>query len=133
MGKLRIPILTAEQRTELEHGYQHGKQHCFRRRCHMILLKSQGHTAKHIATIVGGCEVVVNTWLDRFEQEGIESLRNKPGQGKKSILDSTDRACIEEAVRNNRQQLKRARVEAQEALGKTFSVKTLKRFLTNDF
>jgi hypothetical protein len=57
-------------------------------------------------------------------------LRNKPGQGKKPILDAaSDRERINEAVKNNRQQLKLARVEAQEALDKEFSLKTLKRFL----
>lgn len=130
MGKVRIPTLSEEQRTALEEGYRDGKQHCFRRRCQIILLKSQGRTSKQIITIVGGCEVAVNTWLDRFEADGIAGLRNKAGQGKKPILDVTaDKACIEEAVKNNRQQLKLARVEAKEALDKEFSLKTLKRFL----
>jgi transposase len=130
MGKVRVPPLTEEQRSALEEGYRHGKQHCFRKRCHMILLKSQGQTSKQIAAIVGGCEVVVNTWLDRFEAEGIAGLGTKPGQGKKPILDpQTDTARIEEAVKSNRQQLKLARLEAQTALKKEFSLKTLKRFL----
>ena len=130
MGKIRIPQLTEEQRNNLEEGYCHGKQHCFRKRCHMILLKAQGHTSKQIAAIIGGCEVVVNTWLDRFEADGIAGLGNRPGQGKKPILDpDKDTARIEEAVKSNRQQLKLARVEAQTALEKEFSLKTLKRFL----
>lgn len=132
MGKVRIPPLSEEQRKALEEGYHQGKQHCFRKRCQMILLKSQGYPSKQIAAIVGGCEVVVNTntWLDRFEVEGIAGLVNKPGQGKKPILDpQTDTACIEEAVKGNRQQLKLARLEAQTALEKEFSLKTLKRFL----
>lgn len=130
MGKIRIPSLTEEQRSTLEDGYRDGKRHCFRKRCQMILLKSQGRTSKQIATIVGGCEVTINTWLKRFETDGVAGLRNKPGQGKKPILDpNTDMACIEEAVKNNRQQLKLARVEAKKTLEKEFSLKTLKRFL----
>ena len=130
MGKVRIPILTEEQEKSLQHGYEDGKGKSFRKRCHMVLLKSQGYTSKQITAILGGCEVVVNTWLDRFEAEGVEGLRNKPGQGKKPILDAAnDRERIDEAVKNNRQQLKLARVEAQEALDKEFSLKTLKRFL----
>ena len=130
MGKVRIPELTEEQRKALEEGYHQGKQHCFRKRCQMILLKSQGYPSKQIAAIVGGCEVVVNTWLDRFEVEGVAGLRNKPGQGKKPILDpTTDSVAIEDAVKKNRQQLKLARLEAKAALKKEFSLKTLKRFL----
>jgi len=130
MGKVRIPVLTEEQEQSLRHGYEHGKGKSFRKRCHMVLLKSQGYTSKQVAAILGGCQVVVNTWLDRFEAEGIEGLGNKPGQGKKPILDAQgDRDRITEAVQKHRQQLKLARVEAQEALGKEFSLKTLKRFL----
>lgn len=106
MGKVRIPILTEAQEKSLRHGYEDGKGKSFRKRCHMVLLKSQGYTSKQITAILGGCQVVVNTWLDRFEAEGVEGLRNKPGQGKKPILDATsDRERIDEAVKNNRQQL----------------------------
>jgi transposase len=130
MGKIRTITLTEEQRKELEEGYRTGRQHCFRKRCQMILLKHQGYPSQEVATMLGGCEVVVNTWLDRFESEGIGGLRNKPGQGKKPILrPDTDSVKVIEAVKNNRQQLKHARVEAQKELQKEFSLKTLKRFL----
>jgi transposase len=129
MGKIRIPILSSEQQQALENGYQHGKKANFRQRCQMILLKAQGRTSEEIDGILGVCSVSVNTWLDRWEAEGIEGLKNRPGQGKKPIFEASDAPILIEAVKDNRQQLKLARLEAQAALKKEFSLKTLKRFL----
>jgi len=130
MGAVRVPILSAEARAALNHGYHHGKTHSFRQRCQMILLKSQRLTSKEVGEILGTCPVCVNTWLDRWEAKGISGLRTRPGQGKKPILDEqTDTEIIKASVTKNRQQLKLARIEAQEALNKEFSDKTLKRFL----
>jgi transposase len=78
---------------------------------------------------VYGTEVSVNTWLDRWESDGIAGLKNRPGQGKKPIFEAADALVLTEAVKDNRQQLKLAHLEAQAALQKEFSLKTLKRFL----
>jgi transposase len=129
MGKIRVPILSSEQQSGLEEGYRHGKGASFRRRCQMILLKAQGRTSEDVGSILNVCGVSVNTWLDRWEVTGIDGLKNRPGQGKKPILDASDAVVLSEAVKNNRQQLKLARLEAQAELKKEFSLKTLKRFL----
>ncbi len=71
MGKTKIIELTDEQRTALENGYRTGKSHALRSRCQMVLLKSEKRTAAEITEILGGCEVVVNNWVKRFEAAGI--------------------------------------------------------------
>jgi transposase len=129
MGKIRIPILSSEQQSALEDGYRQGKKASFRRRCQMILLKAQGRTSEDVGEILDACPVSVNTWLDRWEAEGITGLKNRPGQGKKPIFEASDALILTEAVKDNRQQLTLARIEAQAALKKEFSLKTLKRFL----
>ena len=129
MGKIRTPILTTEQQTALEEGYRQGKRANFRQRCQMILLKAQGRTSREVGDILNVCEVSVNLWLDRWEAQGIDGLKNCPGQGKKPIFEAADTLILTEAVKNHRQQLKLARIEAQAALKKEFSLKTLKRFL----
>jgi transposase len=129
MGQIRTPILTTEQQTALEAGYRQGSRANFRQRCQMILLKAQGRTSREVGDILDVCEVSVNLWLDRWESDGIDGLKNRPGQGKKPIFDAADTLILTEAVKNNRQQLKLARIEAQAALKKEFSLKTLKRFL----
>jgi transposase len=132
MGKIKTVELTKAQRTALEKGYREGESHAFRVRCQMILLKSEGRTSAEVAGILGGCEVVVNNWLKRYEAEGIAGLRTKPGRGRKPILDADeDLARVKEAVRANRQRISVAKAALEAEMGKSFSQKTLERFIKN--
>jgi transposase len=130
MAKIKSITLTPEQQKELEQGYRQGPSAAFRVRCQMVLLKSQHRSSHQVAAIVGCCEVVVNRWLTRYQEEGLAGLQTKPGRGRKAILDAaTDLERVREAVRGNRQRLRVAKADLEEALGKTFSDKTLRRFL----
>jgi transposase len=98
----------------------------------MILLKSERRTAIEIAGLIGCCEVVVNNWLKRYEAEGIEGLRTKPGRGRKPLLDAErDLPRVKAAVAANRQRISLARAELEAELGKSFSTKTLERYIKN--
>ena len=130
MPRIKVITLKPEQQTALEHGYRTGQSAAFRKRCQIILLKSQSRTSQDVARIVGCCEMVVNNWMARYEQEGIAGLRTKPGRGRKAILNAdTDLEPIKAAVRGNRQRLRVAKADLEEALDKKFSDKTLRRFL----
>ncbi len=98
----------------------------------MILLKSDHRTSAEIADVLDCCEVVVNNWLKRYESEGIEGLRTKPGRGRKPILDAEkDLPSVKAAVKANRQRISLARAELEAELGKSFSSKTLERYIKN--
>lgn len=98
----------------------------------MILLKSEQRSSAQIAQLLGCCEVVVNTWLQRYQAEGLQGLHTKPGRGRKTILNpETDLAQVKATVQSNRQRISLAKAELEEALGKTFSQKTLERFVKN--
>lgn len=132
MGKIKTVELSSPQRAALENGYRAGDSHTFRMRCQMILLKSERRTASEIADILGCCEVVVNSWLKRYEAEGIDGLRTKPGRGRKPILDAEkDLHKVKEAVKANRQRISLAKAELETELGKSFSHKTLARYIKN--
>ncbi len=130
MGKTKLIILDEKEKAGLEEGYRQGNRHAFRKRCHLILLKSKGHTSLEIASILGCCEMAVNNWVKRFEAEGIEGLKTKPGRGGKPILKvETDLEVVRAAVSRNRQRISVVRAELEETLGKNFSDKTLNRFI----
>lgn len=132
MGKIKTVELSRAQRAALEKGYRAGESHAFRLRCQMILLKSERRTAIEIADLLGCCEVVVNNWLKRFELEGIAGLRTKPGRGRKPILDTEqDLQPVKAAVKANRQRISLAKAELEAELGKSFSQKTLERYIKN--
>lgn len=132
MGKIKTVELSRAQRAALEEGYRTGSSHAFRIRCQMILLKSERRTAVEIAGILGRCEVVVNNWLKRYESEGIAGLRTRPGRGRKPLLDAEhDLPSVKAAVAANRQRISLAKAELEAELGKTFSTKTLERYIKN--
>lgn len=132
MGKIKTVKLTQAQRLALEKGYRTGHNHAFRMRCQMILLKSEQRTASEIANVLGCCEVVVNNWLKRYEAEGIEGLHTKPGRGRKPILDAEkDLHKVKQAVKANRQRISLAKADLETELGKSFSSKTLERYIKN--
>lgn len=132
MGKIKTVELTKAQGAALEKGYRTGSSHAFRSRCQMILLKSERRTAAEIAALLGCCEVVVNNWLKRYEAEGIEGLRTRPGRGRKPLLDAEkDLGSVKAAVAANRRRISLAKAELEAELGKSFSTKTLERYIKN--
>ena len=135
MAKIKSVALTPEQQAVLEKASRHGKSYSFRQRCLMVLLKSQSRTSKDVvqkdvAQQVGCCEVVVNSWMKRYQEFGMDGLKTKAGRGRKSILQAdTDLAAVRQAVQSSRQRISLAKAELQQELGKEFSQLTLRRFL----
>lgn len=132
MGEIKTVELTGAQRAALEKGYRTGPSHAFRLRCQMILLKSERRTAVEIADLPGCCGVVVNNWLKRYEAGGVDGLRAKPGRGRKPPLDAgQDLESVKATVAANRQRISVARAELEAESGKSFSTKTLQRYIKN--
>ncbi len=129
MGKIKVIELSKAQREELEDGYRNGRTHSFRQRCQMVLLKSEQRTSVEVVGILGSCEMTVNNWLVRYQEEGIEGLRTRPGRGRKAILQAVDLETVKRAVKQSRQRIAVARAELEASLGKEFSQSSLKRFL----
>lgn len=132
MGKKRVPLLSQENLDELNYNYINGLSHSLRQRCHIILLKSQGHSSKYITTLSGypQDENTINNWLKRYELSGIDGLKNKPGQGRKKILDkAVHETVVKEIVKSERQRLNNAKSLIENKLDIKLSKKTLTRFL----
>ena len=129
MARIKGIELSDAQHAALEHAHRHGPSHAFRQRCGMVLLKSQGLASREVVERMGGCEVVVNRWLERYRQEGLAGLQTRGGRGRKPILDEGDLEAVRTAVAQHRQRLSVARAELETALGKNFCQETLSRFV----
>ncbi|NCP85574.1 MAG: helix-turn-helix domain-containing protein [Bacteroidetes bacterium] len=124
--------LTEKERTELEIGYKNSPNSHFSRRCHIILLKSEGYTSEQIANIFQLTIQPVNHWVKRYETSGIKGLQTKSGQGRKPILNKEqDEAKVRAVIKKERQRLKFVKEELEQDLNKEFSLLTLRRFLKN--
>lgn len=133
MPRITVLTLPDDERAALEKAAKHGPSYSFRLRCQAVLLKTDAQnkrTALAIANQLGCCEMSVNDWLKRYQQEGLTGLKVKPGRGRKAILSKeTDLAAVRLAVQGGRQRISLAKAELQQQLGKEFSAQTLKKFL----
>jgi transposase len=132
MGKKLIPVLSSEQKKELETTYRHGTSHAIRIRAHIILLKAAGHSSKYIVSLPGypNQQNSVNDWVKRYESEGISGLKNADGQGRKPILNPVSHEeKVKTIVQSERQRLDYAKTLIEEDLGVQMSKRTLTRFL----
>lgn len=130
--KNKVVQLTPDQLESLEKGHRQSGSAVFSRRCQIILLKSKGYSSEAIADIQGTTIQPVNAWVKRFEANGMEGLKSRPGRGRKHILsEEADGAKVRDAVQKERQRLSLAKEELERQTGKRFSQVTLRRFLKN--
>ncbi len=132
MGKTKIIELTAEQRTAVEHGYRKGKSHTFRLRCQMVLLKSEKRSSLEVSEILGCCEIVINRWLNRYEEEGVKGLETRTGRGRKPKLSTQNPLhlqTVKAEIAKHPQSVKTVIAKLEEELNLAMHPDTLKRFL----
>lgn len=127
--KIKKIELLSESRKSLEKGYKSGSTVCYQRRCHIIILKSEGYSSKEIGVILNCNQLSVNNWIIRYEKLGIAGLKTKSGQGCKPKLIKGDLEVVRKAVQEERQRLTQAKLLIEERLDKRFCTKTLTRFL----
>jgi transposase len=132
MGKKRIPQLSESSVKELEHTYRQGKGHALRQRSHIVLLKSEGYSSKYISQLPGypKSQDTINNWVTRYEEFGLEGLKNKAGQGRKKTLNKADHEeKVKAIVKLERQRLGYAKSLIENELDVKMSQRTLTRFL----
>ena len=130
MAKIKVIQLTDQQRLQLEEGFRQGKSHAYRMRCRAVLLKSAGLTSEQVGFQTEMSHISVNSWVKRFEAEGIKGLETRPGRGRKPIMDSSDEEAVRIAIENDRQSVKKAKEAWQQASGKEASESTFRSFLS---
>lgn len=130
IAKIKVIQLTDEQRLQLEEGFRQGKSHAYRMRCRTILLKAKGLTSKEVGVQTEQTHISVNSWVKRFETEGIKGLETRPGRGRKPIMDNSDEDVVRIAIENDRQSVMKAKEAWQQASGKKASESTFRAFLS---
>jgi transposase len=127
--KIKEIVLSERECKALEGGYKTDENHSFRQRCKIVLLKSEGYSSKEVGAVMNSNKGSVYNWLNRYEQEGIQGLRTREGQGRKPILAAAHIAVVKAAVQQERQRLSQAQKIIEDNIGKKMSKETLTRFL----
>lgn len=73
--------------------------------------------SKEIAERLSCSEPKVNRWVRRYLAQGVDGLRNKPGQGAKPIMDSSDEEAVRLAIKKDRLSVMKAKERWQQATG----------------
>ena len=136
MGRVNTPLLAPDDLARLETLFKKSLNHTLRQRCQVVLLKAAGRTSDDVGAVVGLCHVSVNSWVKRYNTEGIRGLETKPGRGRKPLLTlEKDGEAVLAAVQANRQHIALAKAdwEAQrseeEAVTRPVSRDTFRSFL----
>ena len=89
----------------------------------------QGYSVDEIADILNVHRNTVSKWIKLFEQNGLDGLKTKIGQGRSSILDKSEQKLALEISKRHPTNTKAAVDEIEQKIGKRISTWTLKRLL----
>ena len=73
-----------EEEAVLQHCYRQTHDADLRTRCQMILFSGRGKTVPEIADLTLFGEDTVLYWIERYQQEGIDGLSERPRSGRPS-------------------------------------------------
>ncbi|ROS88785.1 helix-turn-helix domain-containing protein [Muribaculaceae bacterium Isolate-080 (Janvier)] len=86
--------------------------------------------SKEIAKKLLCSEHKVVQWVKRYFEQGVDGLRNKPGQGAKPIMDSSNEEAVRLAIEKDRLSVMKAKERWQQATSKEACRDTYRAFLS---
>ena len=116
-------------RVTLEEMYRHHPTFRCRQRAQAILLSLRGFTLPQIWSILAVRRDAISDWIDRWEQEGLLGLYDRPRAGRPRIYTESEVNLLKNLVDEEPRQLKKAQAQLKEMTQKTASTSTLKRLL----
>jgi transposase len=100
-----------------------------RMRAHSILINSKSFNVNEIAAIYNVNRDSVSSWINSWEESGVEGLFEKPRSGAPSKLTESEIEIVKDIVINNSQSPKIILAKISERIDKTISMSTLKRII----
>ena len=115
-GAMRIAIQQEIGRSE-ESRYDH--------RLHGLLLLAAGHSCREVAELFGEDETTVQRWVHRFEEGGLQALRESKRPGRPRSLDPVQWQQLEGDLQKSPQEFGSSATDWD---GATLSAHLLRRF-----
>jgi transposase len=100
-----------------------------RMRAHSILINSKSFNVNEIAAIYNVNRDSVSSWINSWEESGVEGLFEKPRSGAPSKLTESEIEIVKDIIINNSQSPKIILAKISERIDKTISMSTLKRII----
>ena len=100
-----------------------------RMRAHSLLLSHQGYSIPHIAQVYQVDRRSVSTWLDRWQTMGLVGLSDKPGSGRRPLLNAEEQQKVHDYLQQYPQDVKKVVPAWEQETAKRVSTKTIKRLI----
>ncbi|OQW93979.1 MAG: hypothetical protein BWK79_08280 [Beggiatoa sp. IS2] len=129
MRRYKHAKVTEEQREEIEK--QRKKKELSKRserRLEAIVLSSEGYSLDEISEIYKVDRDTVSKWIDRWEQKGIEGIKDQPKQNRPPKLTEEEREKLRKILEKNPGSAKEVAIELKKETGKEVSVWTIRRW-----
>ena len=121
--------LSEEQATELKAIFNNSAKPRTRHRAHAILLSSDGFSVDEIAKIYGVDRDTVSGWINKWEQFGLEGLKDQPRSGNPGILTQSEKQLVIELCQETPRSIPSIIASLFEQTEKYASDSTIKRIL----
>ena len=118
-----------EVRVTLTEMYMNHPTFRCRQRAQAILLSVRGFTIEALWSILDVRRDAISGWIDRWEEEGLLGLYDRPRAGRPRIYTEVEVNLLKSLVDEEPRQIKTARIQLADMTQKTASTSTLKRLL----
>lgn len=122
-----VAPLTSEETHALTQVMDTTRKKRVRIRAHTILLSSQGIAIDQIAHLYQVHRNSVSSWLDRWAEEGLAGLPDRPRSGSPPKLTPSEKALAKDLIRQHPNAIKQVRAHLYDQTGKSWSISSLRR------
>jgi transposase len=124
-----VTELSDEQKVQLQGRMRKATSWRERMRAHGILLSSRGFSIDEIASIYDVDRDTVSGWITKWEQNGFDSLADKPLAGRPPTLTAEEQELVLQLVAQEPRRIKRVAGEIERQTGKRVSADAIKRIV----
>ena len=96
-----VCALTASEQKALQELHHDGKSHRQRQRAQAVLLSSEGFTLDQLAVICEADRDTVSSWLDQWQERGLDGLADAPKPGRRRKIDGSLEAVLRDILIEN--------------------------------
>ena len=124
-----VKPLSEDIKQQLDNIYQSHQSFRVRQRAHAILLSNQGYTINQIQDILRADRDSISVWINRFNERGIEGLKDFPHTGRRPIYTEEEVKFLKMKIDEEPRQIKQAQALLEEKTGKKSGTPTIARIL----
>ncbi|GAB3317455.1 hypothetical protein GCM10027299_08780 [Larkinella ripae] len=127
-----VKNLTAQQVEQLRQTIRESQNNVLKKRCQCVLYSYYGLTVSELMDMFAVDRRSIYNWMNRWQEDGVQGLQDKPGRGLKPKLNPEDKQHVEKVMKAMMTYPKEPRQVLQQInhqLPKPISQDTLRRFV----